>query len=244
MSTSKVLSRGHQGSLTQKRRQLFSSLVASTLVLAGCGGGGSTVPLPLVNVCEQAFSSQLFASLGLQRQGDSRSGSLGPNSLLEFYFDDAGNFRNARTNPPPPGTFTFFSDAFLYFPSAANVTGVTIRLTSPAFDPLLQIGAFDSNRTLDRDLIFVNDDATSGNHTTSQLTIPVRQDRCYLLQVQSYWAQNASPTAGPGSPGRGAYTIQVVNEITATPPPRPQRQQKPDDREAGGGGERGDGIGI
>ncbi|MEN9231412.1 MAG: hypothetical protein Q6L68_10935 [Thermostichus sp. DG02_5_bins_236] len=243
MSTSKV-SGGHQESLTQKGRQLFSSLLVSTLVLAGCGGGGGgTVPPPLVNVCQQAFRPELFSSIGLQRQGDSRSGSLGPNSLLEFYFDRAGNFQDARTNPPPAGTFTFFSDGFLYFPSAANVTGVTIRLTSPVFDPLLQIGGFDSNRTLDRDLIFVNDDAAPSNFTTSELTIPVRQDRCYLLQVQSYWAQNASPAAGPGSPGRGAFTVQVVNEITAAPPPRPQQQQKPPS-EAGGGGDRGGGIGI
>lgn len=243
MSTSKV-SGGQQGSLTQKGRQLFSGLLASTLVLAGCGGGGGgTVPPPLVNVCQQAFNPQLFASIGLQRQGDSRSGSLGPNSLLEFYFDGAGNLQNARTNPPPAGTFTFFSDGFLYFPSAANVTGVTIRLTSPVFDPLLQIGGFDSNRSLDQSLIFVNDDAASGNFTTSELTIPVRQDRCYLLQVQSYWAQNASPAAGPGSPGRGAYTLQVVSETFAAPPPRPQQQQKPPS-EAGGGGDRGSGIGI
>ncbi|MEN9222533.1 MAG: hypothetical protein Q6M04_08865 [Thermostichus sp. BF3_bins_97] len=234
---------GHQGSLQRKGAKLFSGLFASAVVLAGCGGGGGTSLPPLVNVCEQAFNPQLFASIGLRRQGDRRSGSLGPSSLLEFYFDAAGNFQNARTNPPPAGTFTFFSDGFLYFPSAANVTGVTIRLTSPVFDPLLQIGGFTGNRTLDRDLIFVNDDAAPGNFTTSELTIPVRQDRCYLLQVQSYWAQNASPAAGPGSPGRGAYTIEVVSETFAAPPPRPQQQQKPPS-EAGGGGDRGSGIGI
>jgi hypothetical protein len=239
------ISGGPQRSLQRKGYKLFSGLLASAVVLAGCGGGGGgTVPPPLVNVCEQAFNPQLFASIGLRRQGDSRSGSLGPNSLLEFYYDAAGNFRNARTTPPPAGTFTFYSDGFLYFPSAANVTGVTIRLTSPVFDPLLQIGGFDGSRRLDQDLIFVNDDAAPGNFTTSELTIPVRQDRCYLLQVQSYWAQNASPAAGPGSPGRGAFTIQVVNEIFAAPPPRPQQQQKPTNSEAGGGGDRGGGIGI
>ncbi|MEN9203447.1 MAG: hypothetical protein Q6K80_02865 [Thermostichus sp. DG_1_6_bins_120] len=233
----------YQGSL-QREHKLFLGLVASTLVLAGCGGGGgSTVPPPLVNVCAQAFSPEFFSSIGLQRAGDSRSGSLGPGSLLEFYFDDAGNPRSVRNAPPPAGTFTFFSDAFLYFPSAANVTGVTIRLTSPVFDPLLVIGGFDGNRTLDQNLLFINDDAAPGNFTTSELTIPVRQDRCYLAQVQSYWAQNASPTAGPGSPGRGAYTLQVVSETFATPPPRPQQQQKPPS-EAGGGGDRGGGIGI
>jgi hypothetical protein len=232
-------SRAPQGSL----QRLFLGLLASAAVLAGCGGsGGSTIP-PLVNVCEQAFSPDFFASIGLRRQGDRRSGTLGPNSLLEFYFDAAGNILDARTTPPPPGTFTFYSDAFLYFPSAANVTGVTIRLTSPVFDPLLVIGSFDSNRRLDPD-VFVNDDAAPGNFTTSQLTIPVRQNRCYLLQVQSYWAQNASPAAGPGSPGRGPYTIEVVSESFAAPPPPPQRQQKPDDREDGGGGDRGGGVGI
>ncbi|MFS8858874.1 hypothetical protein NW851_12415 [Synechococcus sp. H55.7] len=223
--------------------RFFWGLLASTVLLAGCGGGGGTVP-PLVNVCEEAFSPEFFASIGLRRQGDSRSGTLGPNSLLEFYFDSAGEVQNAREVPPPPGTFTFYSDGFLYFPSAANVTGVTIRLTSPVFDPLLVIGAFDTGRNLDRNVLFVNDDAAPGNFTTSQLTIPVRQDRCYLIQVQSYWAQNASPTAGPGSPGRGPYTLQVVSETFATPPPLPPLQQKPEDPENGGGGDRGGGVGI
>jgi hypothetical protein len=232
-------SRAPQGSL----QRLFLGLLASAAVLAGCGGGGGSTLPPLVNVCEQAYSRDFFASIGLRRQGDRRSGTLGPNSLLEFYFDERGNFRNAREFPPPPGTFTFYADGFLYFPSAANVTGVTIRLTSPVFDPLLAISSFDSDRRFDPD-IFVNDDVTPGNFTTSELTIPVRQDRCYLLVVESYWAQNASPTAGPGSPGRGPFTIEVVSESFAAPPPPPQRQQKPEDRENGGGGDRGGGVGI
>lgn len=231
-------SRAPQGSL----QRLFLGLLASAAVLAGCGGsGGSTIP-PLVNVCEQVYP-RLFASIGLRRQGDRRSGTLGPNSLLEYYFDERGNIRNAQEFPPPPGTFTFYADAYLYFPSAANVTGVTIRLTSRVFDPVLVIRGFDSNRRFDPD-VFVNDDAAPGNFTTSELTIPVRQDRCYFLQVHSYWAQNASPTAGPGSPGRGPFTIEVVSESFAAPPPPPQRQQKPEDRENGGGGDRGGGVGL
>ncbi|MFS8925385.1 hypothetical protein NW863_13075, partial [Synechococcus sp. B60.1] len=216
--------------------------LASTLLLASCGGSGGTVPPP-VNVCEQAFSPEFFASIGLRRQGDSRSGTLGPNSLLEFYFDSAGEVQNAREVPPPPGTFTFYSDGFLYFPSAANVTGVTIRLTSSVFDPLLAISGFDANRNSDPELIFINDDAAPGNFTTSELTIPVRQDRCYLVLVQSYWAQNARSSA-PGSPGRGPYTLEVVRETSATPPPPPAIQQKPEDPENGGGGDRGGGVGI
>lgn len=118
-------SRAPQGSL----QRVFLGLLASAAVLAGCGGsGGSTIP-PLVNVCEQVYP-RLFASTGLRRQGDRRSGTLGPNSLLEYYFDEEGNIRDAQEFPPPPGTFTFYADGFFYFPSAANVTGVTIRLTS------------------------------------------------------------------------------------------------------------------
>lgn len=233
-------SRAPQGSL----QRVFLGLLASAAVLAGCGGsGGSTIP-PLVNVCEQAYSPGLFASIGLRRQGDRRSGTLGPNSDLEIYFDERDNVINAREVPPPPGTFTFYVDGFLYFPSAANVTGVTIRLTSPVFDPVLVIFGLDVNRETDPEFFFINDDAKPGDFTTSELTIPVRQDRCYLLLVESYWAQNASPAAGPGSPGRGPYTIEVVSESFAAPPPPPQRQQKPEDRENGGGGDRGGGVGL
>lgn len=232
-------SRAPQGSL----QRLFLGLLASAAVLAGCGGsGGSTIP-PLVNVCEQAFSPGLFASIGLRRQGDRRSGTLGPNSDLEIYFDERDNVINAREVPPPPGTFTFYVDGFLYFPSAANVTGVTIRLTSPVFDPVLVIFGLDVNRETDPEFFFINDDAKPGDFTTSELTIPVRLDRCYLVLVESYWAQNARSVA-PGSPGRGPYTLEVVRETSAAPPPPPPIQQKPDDRENGGGGDRGGGVGI
>ncbi|WP_457502533.1 hypothetical protein [Thermostichus sp. MS-CIW-25] len=109
---------------------------------------------------------------------------------------------------------------------------------------MLVIFGLDVNRETDPEFFFINDDAKPGDFTTSELTIPVRQDRCYLLLVESYWAQNASPTAGPGSPGRGPYTIEVVSESFAAPPPPPQRQQKPEDRENGGGGDRGGGVGL
>ena len=220
--------------------KLFWGFLASAVLLAGCGGAGGTVPPP-VNVCEQAFPATLVAARSL-RPGERRSGTLGPNSDLEIYFDERDNVIDAREVPPPPGTFTFYVDGFLYFPSAANVTGVTIRLTSPVFDPLLAIFGFDVNRETDPELFFINDDAEPGDFTTSELTIPVRQDRCYLVLVQSYWAQNAR-TVAPGSPGRGPYTLEVVRETSAAPPPPPPIQQKPDDRENGGGGDRG-GVGI
>jgi hypothetical protein len=220
--------------------KLFCGLLASAVLLAGCGGAGGTVPPP-VNVCEQAYPATLVAARSL-RPGERRSGTLGPNSDLEIYFDERDNVINAREVPPPPGTFTFYVDGFLYFPSAANVTGVTIRLTSPVFDPLLAIFGLDVNRETDPEFFFINDDAKPGDFTTSELTIPVRQDRCYLVLVQSYWAQNARSVA-PGSPGRGPYTLEVVRETSAAPPPPPPIQQKPDDRENGGGGDRG-GVGI
>lgn len=220
--------------------KLFCGLLASAVLLAGCGGAGGTVPPP-VNVCEQAYPATLVAARSL-RPGERRSGTLGPNSDLEIYFDERDNVINAREVPPPPGTFTFYVDGFLYFPSAANVTGVTIRLTSPVFDPLLVIFGLDVNRETDPEFFFINDDAKPGDFTTSELTIPVRLDRCYLVLVQSYWAQNAR-TVAPGSPGRGPYTLEVVGETSAAPPPPPPIQQKPDDRENGGGGDRG-GVGI
>lgn len=219
--------------------KLFWGFLASAALLAGCGGAGGTVPPP-VNVCAQAFPA-IFEAKSL-RPGARRSGTLGPNSDLEIYFDEKDNVINAREVPPPPGTFTFYVDGFLYFPSAANVTGVTIRLTSPVFDPLLVIFGLDVNRETDPEFFFINDDAKPGDFTTSELTIPVRQDRCYLVLVQSYWAQNAR-TVAPGSPGRGPYTLEVVRETSAAPPPPPPIQQKPDDRENGGGGDRG-GVGI
>jgi hypothetical protein len=162
---------------------------------------------------------------------------------LEIYFDERDNVINAREVPPPPGTFTFYVDGFLYFPSAANVTGVTIRLTSPVFDPVLVIFGLDVNRETDPEFFFINDDAKPGDFTTSELTIPVRLDRCYSVLVQSYWAQNSRSVA-PGSPGRGPYTLEVVRETSAAPPPPPPIQQKPDDRENGGGGDRGGGVGL
>jgi hypothetical protein len=219
--------------------KLFWGFLASAALLAGCGGAGGTVPPP-VNVCAQAFPA-IFEAKSL-RPGARRSGTLGPNSDLEIYFDEKDNVINAREVPPPPGTFTFYVDGFLYFPSAANVTGVTIRLTSPVFDPLLVIFGLDVNRETDPEFFFINDDAEPGDFTTSELTIPVRLDRCYLVLVQSYWAQNSRSVA-PGSPGRGPYTLEVVRETSAAPPPPPPIQQKPDDRENGGGGDRG-GVGI
>mgnify|MGYP001152379502 CR=1 FL=1 len=219
--------------------KLFFGLLLSATLLASCGGGGTTLPPPpLVNVCERAFGAVRFANRGLRRTGDSRSGTLGPSSDVEFYYD-RGRAVSVRDVPPRPGTFTFYGDAYYYFPSAANVTGVTIRLTSPVFDPFLRILGYDADGNFDRNIDFVNDDAAPGNFTTSQLTIPVRQDRCYLLAAESYWAQNAPPTAGRGSPGRGPYTIEVVSETFATPPPRPPIQQKPADSESGGGREGG-----
>ncbi len=221
--------------------KLFWGFLAAAVLLTSCGGAGGTVPPPPANVCEQAFPT-IFAAKRLP-PGERRTGTLGPTSDLEIYFDEMDNVINAREVPPPPGTFTFYVDGFLYFPSAANVTGATIRLTSPVFDPLLVIFGLDANRASDRELLFINDDAAPGNFTTSELTIPVRQDRCYLVLVESYWAQNSRSSA-PGSPGRGPYTLEVVSEtFAAVPPPPPAIQQKPEDSENGGGGDRG-GVGI
>lgn len=78
--------------------RFFWGLLASTLLLASCGGSGGTVPPP-VNVCEQAFPA-IFAAKSL-RPGEKRSGTLGPNSDLEIYFDEKDNVINAREVPPP-----------------------------------------------------------------------------------------------------------------------------------------------
>jgi hypothetical protein len=113
-------SRAPQGSL----QRVFLGLLASAAVLAGCGGsGGSTIP-PLVNVCEQAFSPGLFASIGLRRQGDRRSGTLGPNSLLEYYFDERAIFEMPGNSHPLPARLPFMQMRIFTFPLQPTLRGL------------------------------------------------------------------------------------------------------------------------
>jgi hypothetical protein len=92
--------------------KLFWGFLASAVLLAGCGGAGGTVPPP-VNVCAQAFPA-IFEAKSL-RPGARRSGTLGPNSDLEIYFDERDNVINAREVPPPLARLPFMSmDSFTF----------------------------------------------------------------------------------------------------------------------------------